>query len=182
MISHQPSSLTAYHTFRALPSGPQTCFHALQFVLPQSLCLGCTTRSAADRGCDTLLIACLSPTSLFSLTYGAPIFFFTYGTDICSGKEGPSTWTMIVLSHMGNHPISLYSDWFRGSMWSSSDKWDLRGSLLGASGKDFSSWDLEKMMLSPLLPAFECSWECDSHLVTMWRKLTNNPDVLELRH
>lgn len=101
MISYQPSSLTAYHTFRALPSpGPQTCFHALQFVLPQSLCLGCTTRSAADRGCDTLLIACLSPISLFSLTYGALIFFFTYGTDICSGKESPSTRTMIVLSQL----------------------------------------------------------------------------------
>lgn len=117
MISYQPSSLTAYHTFRALPSpGPQTCFHALQFVLPQSLCLGCTTHSAADRGCDTLLIACLSPISLFSLTYGALIFFHIWNRHMLWEGRPQHMNHDCSKSIMGNDPISLYSDWFRGSM------------------------------------------------------------------
>lgn len=82
-------------------------------------CLGCTTLRLWH------IVDCLpinhSPTPLLM----EPWFylFFTYRTDISSGKEGPSIWTVIVLHQLWeNDPISLYSDWFRGSMWSSSKK------------------------------------------------------------
>lgn len=75
------------------PPVPQTCFQALQLLLPHSLCLGYATCSGPDWGCDTLLIAYPSTTSHFSLAPVALILFSGYGPAIYSGKESPSTQT-----------------------------------------------------------------------------------------
>lgn len=160
------------HATFSLLSAPalQSCF--------QALCLWCATHWALDWGCDPLLITCLSTISHFSLARGILIFFFRYGTVIMSRRKGPSTWTMIVPSQSWEMiPFSFISDWFRWSMWSTFDQCDLRGSLFGDFGKDFSSWDEEKKNgRSPLLPVFECKWKCDSHPVTMWRKPRGQED------